>query len=116
MSQRQKFLQSLLESSSTPAIDFSALCQLLVSLGFEQRIRGSHHLFGKPGIPALINLQLGPGNTVKLYQVKQVRNILLQYQAVFGLCCIGAKKTRLIWLKYLICPVAWLMARLKRKH
>ena len=85
MSQRQKLLQALLARGTTQSLDFSALCQLLLSLGFEQRIRGSHHLFGKSGIAELINLQPGPGNAAKPYQVKQVRQILLKYQSLLDL-------------------------------
>ena len=85
MSQRQKFLRLLLDTKTNHSIDFTALCHLLVALGFEQRIRGSHHVFGRAGIAEIINLQPGPGNTAKPYQVKQVRQLLLTYQAILGL-------------------------------
>ena len=84
MSQRQKFLRLLLDARDSHSIDFTAPCQLLVALGFEQRIRGSHHIFGRAGIAEIINLQPGPGNTTKPYQVKQVRQLLLTYQAILG--------------------------------
>lgn len=80
MSQRQKFLQLLLNVQSVQNIDFQALCQLLQSLGLQQRIRGSHHLFGKTGIPEALNLQPGSGGAAKPYQVKQVRAFLLKYR------------------------------------
>ena len=81
MSQRQKFLQLLLSANSANNIDFQSLCQFLLSLGFKQRIRGSHHLFGFSGLPEVLNLQPSSGNAAKPYQVKQVRAYLLKYQA-----------------------------------
>ncbi|WP_223847145.1 hypothetical protein [Hymenobacter montanus] len=58
---------------------------MLEALGFEKRVRGSHHLFGRTGVTELINLQPAAGNTVKAYQAKQVRAILLKYRAELGL-------------------------------
>jgi predicted RNA binding protein YcfA (HicA-like mRNA interferase family) len=55
------------------------LCQLLRNLGFEERIRGSHHIFSKAGIEEILNLQPKQGKA-KAYQVKQVRDIILKYQ------------------------------------
>ena len=47
--------------------------------GFEERIRGSHHLFRKTGVEEMINLQKD-GNKAKPYQVRQVRTVLLRYR------------------------------------
>jgi predicted RNase H-like HicB family nuclease len=41
-----KTLRLLLSGASDAALRFDDLCQLLESLGFEVRVRGSHHLFG----------------------------------------------------------------------
>ena len=30
---------------------------LLIHLGFDERVRGSHHLFNKPGVVEIINIQ-----------------------------------------------------------
>ena len=57
----------------------AALGELLVRLGFEQRVKGSHHIFTRDGVTEIINLQ-PKGNTAKAYQVKQVRNILVKYR------------------------------------
>jgi len=51
----------------------------LKHFGFEERIKGSHHIFRKAGIEEKINLQKD-GNKAKPYQVKQVRNILVTYK------------------------------------
>ena len=79
MSRRQKFLNQLLAGQSDRTLDFAALCTLLLSLGFEQRIKGSHHVFSHIGLVEIINLQPATGNTVKPYQAKQVRELLLRY-------------------------------------
>jgi len=51
---------------------------MLLHLGFEERIRGSHHLYRKEGIEEKINVQRD-GNKAKPYQVRQVREIILKY-------------------------------------
>jgi len=55
------------------------MCNLLRKIGFEERIRGSHHIFRKDGLLEKINLQQD-GNKAKPYQVKQVRNIIVEYK------------------------------------
>ena len=54
---------------------------MLESLGFDLRVKGSHHLFRKAGVEEMINLQRD-GNTTKPYQARQVRSILLKYGLV----------------------------------
>jgi len=61
------------------SISFAELCNLLNSLDFEERTKGSHHVFRKNGVIEKINLQKD-GNQAKPYQVKQVRNIILKYK------------------------------------
>ena len=48
------------------------------NLGFEMRVRGSHHIFRKAGIEERLNLQR-EGNNAKPYQVRQVRAVILKY-------------------------------------
>ncbi len=48
-------------------------------LGFEKRIRGSHHIFRKQGVEEKMNLQRDD-NKAKAYQVRQVRAIILRYR------------------------------------
>jgi len=66
-----KMLRRLLSGTSDAAIRFDDLCSLLESLGFEKRVKGSHHLFRMAGIEEKINLQRD-GGQAKPYQVKQV--------------------------------------------
>lgn len=79
MSQRDKLLVKILLGTADANIPFDALCQLLCSLGFDQRVRGSHHIFSKDGIEEILNLQPKQGKA-KAYQVKQVRELILKYQ------------------------------------
>lgn len=60
-------------------IGFDDLVFLLESLGFEKRIKGSHHVFSKEGVEEIINIQ-PTGGKAKPYQIKQVRCIVLKYR------------------------------------
>lgn len=77
MSTRKKVLEQVLSGRSDKAIRFAELRSLLRRIGFEERVRGGHHLFTRTGVPELINLQRTAGKA-KPYQVKQVRNVLLR--------------------------------------
>jgi predicted RNA binding protein YcfA (HicA-like mRNA interferase family) len=79
MTQQSKLLIKILRGSSDNNIPFDQLCQLLHSLGFTERIRGSHHIFSQTGIEEILNLQPKQGKA-KAYQVKQIRNVILKYQ------------------------------------
>lgn len=79
MSKHSKLLLQVLQGRSDANIPFDDLRRLLTHLGFEERIRGSHHMFRKSGIEEKINLQHDEGKA-KVYQVRQVRNVLLKYK------------------------------------
>ena len=79
MSKYDKLLTKILVGSSDSNISFKELCYLMLRLGFEERIQGSHHVFRKDGIEDKINLQKD-GNKAKAYQVKQVRNLIVKYR------------------------------------
>ena len=49
------------------------------NLDFDERIRGSHHIYSKESVEEIVNLQ-PLGSTAKAYQVKQVRGIILKYK------------------------------------
>ena len=78
MGKCEKLLLQIIQGRSDRNTSFEELRKLLLHLGFEERIRGSHHLFRKPGVE-MINLQKD-GNKAKPYQVKQVRAVLLRYR------------------------------------
>ncbi|HEY1185716.1 MAG TPA: type II toxin-antitoxin system HicA family toxin [Bryobacteraceae bacterium] len=73
----EKTLERLLSGTSDAGIRFDDLCRLLDRLGFEERVRGSHHVFRKSGVEEKINLQRSGANA-KPYQVKQVRAAILK--------------------------------------
>ena len=79
MGKYEKLLQQILRGTSDANISFDDLCQLLRRLGFEERTRGSHHLFRRQGIEEKINLQRDDGKA-KAYQVRQVRTVILRYR------------------------------------
>ncbi|HEX8921356.1 MAG TPA: type II toxin-antitoxin system HicA family toxin [Pyrinomonadaceae bacterium] len=79
MSKYDKLLLQILRGNADANIPFDDLCQLLRRLGFEERTRGSHHMFRKQGVEEKINLQR-EGNKAKIYQVRQVRAVILKYQ------------------------------------
>lgn len=70
-------LRRVLSGTADAAIRFDDLCQLLERLGFERRVKGSHHVFRKKGVLAKINLQRA-GAQAKPYQVKQVRTAIVE--------------------------------------
>jgi HicA toxin of bacterial toxin-antitoxin, len=79
MSKYDKLLLQILRGTSDANISFNDLCQLLRRLGFEERTRGSHHMFRRAGVEEKINLQRDNGKA-KAYQVRQVRAVILKYR------------------------------------
>ena len=79
MSRLEKLLIKILRGSSDANIDFDELHNLLIRLGFEERVKGSHHIFTKGGIEEILNLQPKAAKA-KPYQVKQVRTVIVKYQ------------------------------------
>jgi len=74
-----KLLFQILRGAADANVAFDDLCALLNRVGFEERVRGSHHLFRKQGVIEKINLQRD-GSKAKVYQVRQVRVVLLKYK------------------------------------
>lgn len=73
-----KLVELILLGRSDANIDFDDLRHLLLRMGFDERTRGSHHLFRKEGVAERLNLQRD-GAKAKPYQVKQVRSLILRY-------------------------------------
>ena len=72
-----KVLEKNLFGRSDTNIEFSDLGRLL--LGFQERIRGDHHIFSKEGLVEIINLQ-PIGLMAKAYPIKQVRKMIVRYR------------------------------------
>ena len=79
MNRHERLLHTILRGRSDANIRFSDLRAMMTYLGFEERIRGSHHLFDKDGIVEIVNLQ-SQGGQAKPYQVRQVRQLILKYK------------------------------------
>lgn len=79
MSKTDKIENQILQGRSDANIYFDDLRYLLARYGFDERIKGSHHIFTKKGIEEIINIQ-PIGSKAKAYQVKQVRNLILKYK------------------------------------
>ncbi|QBQ55495.1 type II toxin-antitoxin system HicA family toxin [Nitrosococcus wardiae] len=52
---------------------------MLKSLGFEERIRGSHHIYRRADVEERLHLQR-EGAKAKPYQIRQVRAVILKYR------------------------------------
>lgn len=76
---RDKILERILRGTSDANISFNEMCSLLRRLGFQERIRGSHHIFFKQDIPEILNVQ-PKASKAKPYQVRQVRNLITKYK------------------------------------
>jgi predicted RNA binding protein YcfA (HicA-like mRNA interferase family) len=50
-------LLQVLEGTADANIRFADLRRLLLSLGFVERIKGSHHIFARPDVAEILNLQ-----------------------------------------------------------
>ena len=73
-------LARLLSGRADQNLRFGQLTALLVALGFNERIRGAHHIFTYDGVTEIINLQPREGGRAKPYQVRQVRDLILRYR------------------------------------
>lgn len=79
MSKVDRVLAQVLQGTADANIAFDDLRHLLGRLGFEQRIRGSHHIFRRSGVVEKINLQKD-GSKARPYQVRQVRQVIVKYR------------------------------------
>ena len=83
MAKYEELLSRVLRGRSDANIPFNELRQLLRRLGFEERIRGSHHIFTRDRVQEILNLQ-PRGRHAKPYQVKQVREVITKYRLAGG--------------------------------
>ena len=74
-----KIIDKIISGRPDNNIDFSDLRKALSDLGFQERIKGSHHIFYKADVAEIVNIQ-PVGNKAKQYQVKQIRNLLIKYK------------------------------------
>ena len=83
MGRLEKLYAHILMRRSDANVPFETLRALLRRLGFDERIKGDHHIFTKDGVEEILNLQ-PKGGKGKPYQVKQVRDVILKYHLRIG--------------------------------
>ncbi|MYD55101.1 MAG: type II toxin-antitoxin system HicA family toxin [Chloroflexi bacterium] len=78
MNRHQRLLNRILDGRNLANIRFADVPALLVRMGFEERIRGSHHSYRMAGVVDKVNLQpIGPD--AKPYQLRELRKTLLSH-------------------------------------
>lgn len=83
MVKHDQLLEQILAGTADASVPFNGLRRLLTRLGFDERIRGSHHIFTKTGVEEILNLQ-PKGRNAKAYQVKQVRAVIVKSRLAGG--------------------------------
>jgi len=83
MSRKEKLLLKLLSGNNDANFDIDDLVKILVWFHFDERqTAGSHRIFSKNTIVGIINLQKTKDGKAKPYQVKQVRDFLVNNKMV----------------------------------
>ena len=82
MSKIKKLIEKILQGNSDKNINFEDMRNLLLSFGFEERVKGSHHIYSKENIQEIINIQPTNENTAKPYQVKQIRELIINNKLI----------------------------------
>ncbi|MXX48302.1 MAG: type II toxin-antitoxin system HicA family toxin [Chloroflexi bacterium] len=78
MNRHQRLLNRILDGRNLANIRFADVRALLVRMGFEERIRGSHHSYRMAGVVDKVNLQ-PIGSDAKPYQLRELRKTLLNH-------------------------------------
>jgi len=75
--QAEKLLEKALNSPQN--LRFAEALKLAQAFGFQvARVRGSHHILRRPGVPELLNFQ-NAGGKAKPYQIKQLIELVETY-------------------------------------
>ena len=72
MARHGRRIARVLSGSADQNIRFDDLRGIQLTLGFEERTRGSHHIFTRDGVAEILNIQPRGGAMAKPYQVRQV--------------------------------------------
>jgi predicted RNase H-like HicB family nuclease len=79
----KRILRKVLSGLSDRNIRFSELRSLVSSLGFDERVKGDHHIFTHAGVAEILNLQPLRDGMAKAYQVKQARRLeMYKYEVI----------------------------------
>jgi hypothetical protein len=81
MPNEAKIRAALLNANRDYNHRFNDVVSFLEATGWKLRIKGSHRIFTREGCPFLLNLQPEKNGKAKAYQIRQVRQLLLRYEA-----------------------------------
>lgn len=76
----RRTIERILSGLADRNIRFDDVRRVILSFGFTERIRGSHHIYARQGVEEILNLQPAEGGKAKPYQVKQVRQVIVHYK------------------------------------
>jgi predicted RNA binding protein YcfA (HicA-like mRNA interferase family) len=80
MTEHEKLLRKIVSTDSDADIWFHGMCSVLRRLGFQERMKGNHHIFTRDQVQEILILQSKAIDKAKPYQVRQVREIILNYR------------------------------------
>lgn len=78
MPQHKRLLEHILMRRGDANVSFMALCSLLARLGFDEPVKGGHHIFTRPDVEVILNIQ-PKGGKAKPYQVGQIRKAIIRH-------------------------------------
>ncbi len=73
-------MSRVLSGMADQSVRFQDIRGLLLALGFAERVRGSHHIYTRADVEEILNLQPAGSGQAKLYQVRQVRQLIVKYK------------------------------------
>ena len=80
MSRYSKIRADILSGKSDTNISEEDMCFFLSKIGaVHRRTKGSHFQYSIDNVPELINIQ-PKGGKIKPYQVKEIRNLVIEYR------------------------------------
>lgn len=62
-----KILDQIIGGRSDANLRFDDLRRVLLALGFQERIKGSHHILWREGVDEILNIQPLPGGKARVY-------------------------------------------------
>lgn len=71
----EKLVIKIMSGAPDDDIHFTDICEFLKHLGFEESIRGDHHIFTRENVEEILNLQ-PDGSRAKPYQIRQVSRLM----------------------------------------
>ncbi|MDD3240665.1 MAG: type II toxin-antitoxin system HicA family toxin [Lachnospira sp.] len=79
MATNDKIMFAIMSGTQDSNIRFSDLQKILSVLGFHYRVKGDHFIYWNENVDEIVNIQ-PDGSKAKAYQVKQIRNLIYQYE------------------------------------